>query len=299
MSEFEFLQSVTIGQYLPTGSALHRLDPRAKLVMVTVFLAGTIVTPSLAALLGTLGLVLVLLAAARIPLRYAMRGVRNALPFLLFLAVLQALTVPRLDAGPVLWQWWRVAITLGDLYASALLLTRFVVLVLGLSLFSLSTNTTELTHGVEQILRPLQGIGFPAHELALVAVIALRFVPLLALEAERIAKAQASRGADLGYGRMRVLRRARRTLTLLVPLTVSALRRAETLVMAMEARCYSGGRGRTHLIRLRAQPKDVVTAALALALAALLVATAWIDVDGHLWRLLRWVSAPVQGPSPR
>jgi energy-coupling factor transport system permease protein len=286
VSEFEFLRNVTIGQYLPTGSAIHRLDPRVKLVIAALFVGGAIATTSLVALLLTLGLVLGALALARIPLRYATRGIRPALLFLALLSVLQVLTIPQNDVGTVLWRWWQIVITVTDLHVAALTLTRFVVLILGLCLFSLSTSTAELTHGVEHLLLPLQRIGFPGHELALTLVIALRFVPILALEAERIAKAQASRGADFGRDKMNPFKRARRMIPVLVPLFITALHRAEMLVLAMEARCYTGGKGRTHLIRLQAGQRDLAALVLSGLLIALLIATAWVRVDTFIWKLL-------------
>ena len=286
MSEFEFLRNVTIGQYLEGDSVVHRLDPRAKLIALTALLTGVVTTPSLAALSATLGLVCAMVWRARIPFRHALRGVWATAPFLLFVALVQMLTMPQHDVGPVLWRWWWVTIALGDLSVAVATMARFSVLMLGLSLFSFTTSTTQVTHGIEHLFRPLQRVGFPAHELSLVAVIALRFVPLLALEAERLAKAQASRGAGFGRGSGNPLTRARRMLPLLVPLFVTALRRAETLAMAMEARCYTGGQGRTHLVRLRARPRDAAAALLSLAWAGLLVATAWVNPDRYLASLL-------------
>ncbi|MBL7199550.1 MAG: energy-coupling factor transporter transmembrane protein EcfT [Anaerolineae bacterium] len=284
MSEFEYLRNVTIGQYLPTGSPVHLLDPRAKLVIAALFLAGVVITTSLTGLVGTLAAVVGSLALARIPLRYAARGLRPTWPFLVFLAVLQVFTIPQNDVGPVLWQWRWLIITPTDLLSATIALARFVVLILGISLVSLSTSTTEITHGVEHLLRPLGRIGLPAHEFALTLVIALRFVPIMALEAERIAKAQASRGADLGYGRMNPLKRARHMLPLLIPLFVTALRRAETLVMAMEARCYMGGQGRTHLVHLQASWKDGMAVLIVALLVAALIAAARLNLDGRLWQ---------------
>lgn len=281
------MRNVTIGQYLPTGSAVHRLDPRAKLTMVTLLICGVVVTTSLLGLAMALAVVLAGLALARVPLRYALQGVRPALPFLILLALLQVFTIPQNDVGTVLWKWWLLTVTVTDLSAAALTLLRFVVLILGLGLFSLSTNTTELTHGTEHLLRPLQRLGLPAHEFALAITIAVRFVPLLALEAERIAKAQASRGADFGRGRGSLVQRTLRMLPLLVPLFVTALRRADTLIMAMEARCYMGGQGRTHLIHLRARRADVLALALVSLLVAALLAATWLKVDARIWS---WVS---------
>ena len=287
MSEFEYLRNVTIGQYLPTGSAIHRLDPRAKLTMVALFLAGAVISNSLVGLAVALAAVLGGLALARIRLRYALQGVRPVLPFLILLALLQIFAIPQNDVGVVLWKWWLLKVTVGGLVAAALILLRFVVLILGLSLFSFSTNTTELTHGTEQMLRPLQRLGLPAHEFALAMTIAIRFVPLLALEAERIAKAQASRGADFGRGPGSFIQRTLRMLPLLVPLFITALRRADTLVMAMEARCYTGGRGRTHLIHLHARRADALALLVVLLLVTVLLAAAWFKVDA---RILSWIA---------
>ena len=294
VSEFEFLRNVTIGQYLPTGSAFHRLDPRAKLIMAVLYLVGVLASNSLASQVVALAAVVAGLALARISLRYAFRGVRAALPFLAFLALLQVFTIGRNDVGQVLWQWRWIAITSMDMLAAAVSLVRFVALILGLSLFSFSTSTTELAHGTERLLRPLQRLGLPAHECSLMLVIALRFVPLLALEAERIAKAQASRGADGGRGRsgrgkinprvVNPFNRARRMLSLLVPLFVTALRRAETLALAMEARCYTGGKGRTHLIRLEARWSDGLAILLVAILVAGLLAATQLNLDLRLWR---------------
>jgi energy-coupling factor transport system permease protein len=283
LSEFEFMRSVTIGQYLPTGSLLHRLDPRAKLLMVSLLLAGVVLAGSILGLTLALALVLAGIALGRIPFSFALRGLGPAMPFLLFLAALQVLAIPQNDVGTVLWQWWRVELTLADLRAAVVLLLRFTVLILGLSLFSFSTTTSELARGVEQLLRPGQRLGLPVHEFSLMVVIALRFVPLLALEAEHIAKAQASRGADLGGGRMNAFRRTIRMLPLLVPLFIAALRRAETLILAMEARCYTGGKGRTHLTRLKSSPKDGLAVALVLGLTISLLAMAWFHVDQAIW----------------
>jgi energy-coupling factor transport system permease protein len=287
LSEFEFLRNVTIGQYLPTDSVIHRLDPRAKLLMVTLLIVGSVASASLIGLAFTLAIVLCALVVARVPLRYAARGLRPAWPFLAFIALLQVLTVPQAKSGQTLWQWWRITITTAGLLTAAITLTRFVTLILGISLFTLSIRTTELTHGIEHLLRPLQQIGLPAHEFALTVVIALRFIPFLALEAERIAKAQASRGADFGRGRMGIFKRATRMLPLLVPLFVTALRRAETLALAMEARCYMGGRGRTRLIRLYARPGDALAVVCTLLLTIVPLAATWLDLDLWLWD---WIS---------
>ncbi|MBN1936148.1 MAG: energy-coupling factor transporter transmembrane protein EcfT [Anaerolineae bacterium] len=283
MSEFEFLGNVTIGQYLPTGSSFHRLDPRAKIIIFVFALGGLVTCASLIGMIAVLFLVIGVLALARIPLRYALRGLRPVLPFLILLALMQVFALPANDVPPVLWQWWRLTVTVVDLQMAALALTRFVALILVISLFSFAMRTVELTHGVEHLLRPLQRWGLPAHELALIVLIALRFVPLLAMETERLAKAQASRGADFGSGKGNVFKRAVRLLPLLVPLFLTALHRAEALALAMEARCYTGGSGRTNLIQLHSTQADWIAVGLAVLLCIALVLTIWFNPDVVFW----------------
>lgn len=283
-SEFEFLGRITIGQYLPTGSVLHRLDPRVKLCMGLLLIIGVIGTRSLIALGVLLAAVLVGLRLARVSLRFALSALPPALPFLLLLALLQVFAIPQYSSGSsVLWHWRFLVATTGGVLAGALLIGRFCVLVLGISLLSFATSTTELTHGVEHLLLPLQRFGLPAHEFALVVNIAIRFLPILAREAERLMKAQASRGADFGRGRGSLLQRTRRILPLLVPLFLIALQRADELVEAMEARCYMGGSARTHLVVLKAIRRDYAFLALTGGLAVLVIGLSAVRADALVW----------------
>jgi energy-coupling factor transport system permease protein len=285
--EFELVGRVTIGQYLPTASALHQLDPRAKLVMVLLLIIAVTATSSLTALAILLLAVMLGLRVARIPLRFALAGLRPMLPFLLLLALLQVFAIPQYSAQP-LWHWGIVTVTDRGLLAGILLLARFSTLVLGLSLFSFSTTTTELTHGIEHLLRPLQRLGLPAHEFALMVNIAIRFLPTLAEEAERLMKAQASRGADFGRGQGNFVQRARRLLPLLVPLFLVSLRRGDELIEAMEARCYLGGKGRTFLMHFQARAVDY---GAVLGTATLTVLALWLgarNADSWVWQ---WIAA--------
>jgi len=286
-SEFELVGRVTIGQYLPTASPVHRLDPRAKLVMVVLLIVAVTAGHSLSALGILLLAVLVVLRLARVPVGFALAGLRPMLPFLLILALLQVFTIPQYGAT-TLWKWGILTVSDRGLLAGILLLARFSTLVLGLSLFSFSTTTTELTHGVEHLLRPLQSLGVPAHEFALMVNIAIRFLPTLAEEAERLMKAQASRGADFGRGQRSFLQRTRQLLPLLVPLFLVSLRRAEELIEAMEARCYLGGKGRTYLIHLQARAADYVAILATAALTALALWMSARNVDAQVWR---WITA--------
>ena len=283
-SEFEILGRVTIGQYLPTGSMLHRIDPRAKLPMALLLVIATIASASLAGLLLLLAAVVAGLVLARISLRFALDGLRPVLPFLLILALLQVFAISQFSArAQVLWHWSFLRMTDRSLLAGVQLILRFAILALGLSLFSFCTTTTELTHGIEHLLRPAQALGLPAHEFALVINIAIRFVPILAQEAERLMKAQASRGAGFGRGQRNLIQRTLKLLPLMVPLFLASLQAADDLTEAMEARGYLGGAGRSHLIELRAGPQDWFALFLSLVVASSAIAASFLGVDRALW----------------
>lgn len=288
MSDFELLGSVTIGQYLPTGSRIHGLHPAAKLAASAVLLACLVASDSVAALASSAALLLALTAAARVPLRYALRGVRRAVPLILLIGVLQILAIPLNDTGALLLRLGVVRVTTGDLHAAAAMALRLVSLVLLLSLATFVTGTRELVHGTELLLAPLDRVGLPGHELALTLTVALRFLPILAIEAEHIAKAQVSRGADLGRSRRGVLRRTRLLLPLLVPLFLTALRRAEILAMAMEARGYTGGQGRTRLVSYRFGASGAAALGVTLIWSVLLILS--IGLDARLEALMRLLS---------
>ncbi len=271
LEDFELMRHITIGQYLPTGSMVHRLDPRTKIVGLGLLIMAVLVGSSLSGLLITLALILGLVALARVPLGYAAGGLRPALPFLLLLLVLQILFgwgsgTPGM-ACPTLWSAWVFKITLCSIVSVLIMLLRLVGLILLTSLLTMTSTISELTHGIESLLRPFQRLGLPAHELALVFTIALRFVPTLAEELEKLLKAQAARGADIRLG-SNPIQRTRQFLPVLIPMFLTTLRRGEMLAEAMEARGYTGSHGRSHYIRLRPSLAD----GLALAGVTLLVA---------------------------
>jgi energy-coupling factor transport system permease protein len=246
--------------------------------MAAVVIAGSVIS-----LIAALAAVLAGISCARIPWRYALRGLRPAVPIFILLGLLQILFATRSDVGVVLWRIGFVAITVQDFILAAKMIGRLIVLILTISLFSFATSSKELTHGTEKFFSPLRIIGFPAHELALVLTIALRFLPLLALEAERLIKAQVSRGADFGKGRMGLFKRIYRMLPLFAPLFLAALRRAEHLILAMEARCYTGGKGRTQLLHFRLRPADGLAAVVCSAAACLILAVHFMRIDAKLW----------------
>jgi len=275
MTEYSAFSHLTIGQYLPYSSVVHRLDPRAKLVMFTLLVAAVTFANSYTASVVLLAVLLGVVHLSRTPLRYALQGLRPALPWIAVFALLQLLFYRNPYGSGFcnpIWRWGFIDITSCSIRQIGLMILRLLEFMILISLLTLTTRTTELTHGLERLLSPLKRLRFPAHELALVFAIALRFAPTLAGELERIMKAQASRGADFGeQGRLGFIRRTRNMLPLLVPLFLSALRRAEDLTLAMEARGYTGGRGRTSFIQLKAVPFDFLALALVFIFCAIIL----------------------------
>jgi energy-coupling factor transport system permease protein len=278
MEDFEFLRHVTIGQYLPGDSLVHRLEPRTK---ISIFLFLTLAVTFNRSYLGN-GIMLVvtlgLVWLSGIPLGYIFSGIKPALPFIAILAILQLLFysdayAPYGMATQTLFQWGWIHVTNGSVQLVIVSILRFVQLLFLTSLLTNTTTLSDLTHGIEAMLRPFARLGLPAHELSLVATVALRFLPLLAEQLEIIMKAQASRGASIAHrGRLRFVTTARQMAALVVPLFVDAFRRAEDLILAMQARCYFGGRGRTSYIHLHFARIDYVAYAAGLLFAAAMLA---------------------------
>jgi len=278
MEDFEFLRNITIGQYLPGNSLAHRLDPRTKItVMLLMTLAITFNISYLSNIILLLVCLLFVLLSS-ISLKYILSGVKPALGFIIVLAILQLLFygdafVPYNTASRTIFRWGWIHITNGSVQLVIVSSLRFLELLFLTSLLTNTTTTSELAHGIEDMLSPFSKIGLPGHELSLVVTIALRFVPILAEQLEIIMKAQASRGADLGAkGKLQLIQTTRQVVVLVVPLFIDALRRAEDLILAMEARCYVGGRGRTRLSRLHLTGKDYGAMAVVLVFAVFMLA---------------------------
>ena len=271
MNDFEFLRFVTVGQYLPTGSVVHRLDPRTRLLAGVGLLIAATVAPHLLGLGIALATLLIVLMMAQISVGYALKGLLPPLPFVVFLAVLQVFFGPQgVDIDQLL-AWGPIHVSWVSLMSGVLLVARFVTLILIISTITFCISTTEIVRGLEGLLAPLTKAGLPTQDFVLMVQVTLRFLPLLAQEAERIAKSQASRGAEWGTGRRGVLRRTRQAMPMLVPLFLTSLQRAENLALAMEARGYQGGEGRTSMIELRFRGVDVVALALTAVITAVVV----------------------------
>lgn len=269
MQDFELLRYVTIGQYFPTGSPIHRLDPRVKIIGL-MMLALVIVaqTSAIGSSAGVI-LALALVALARVDARFALRGLAPSAPILALLAILQLGFGwgARASDCIALWNFWIFNVTTCSVEAVIVLLARLVALVLLTSLLTFTTTLSQLTRGIEALLRPFQRVGVPSDELAMVFTLALRFVPTLALETEKLLKAQAARGANIQGGNNPIAR-TRQLLPVLIPLFVNTLRRSEDLAAAMEARGYTGGSGRTHYVRLHFVRADLIALCVVIALAA-------------------------------
>ena len=268
MSDFEFFRNVPIGQYLPVDSLLHRLDARARIILFTLLLFATTFTQHPIGLLISLVIILAGLMIANIPLGYALRGLIPLLPFLILLTFLQLFFNTIQQPSPVILRLGPIAITQADLLASIVFLMRFVGLILILSLATFTISPAELTHGLETMFRPFSRLGIPINDFVMAVQITLRFIPILAQNAEQIAKAQASRGAEWGTTQGHLLGRVRQVIPIIIPLFLTSLHRADNMALAMELRGYGGREIRTSMIELRFSWKDAITIFLALSLAA-------------------------------
>lgn len=276
----ELSRNILIGQYIPGDTLIHRLDPRTKILCTLALLFAVSFTRSLAAALIYLLTILVLVRLSRIPITFVLRPFIRGLPVILIFLSFSVLYLSWFQPGGViLIDWGPIRVTSNALLQAALSLVRLMAILLLVSLPTLTTKITELTHGIELLLQPGARVGLPVHELALVITIALRFVPILTEELERVIKAQASRGGEVGVLSWRQPKQiAQSLLPLVVPLFVNAFRRAEELAVAMEARGYLGGRGRTKFIQLHATWRDgVVTAAV-----LVFVVGVWYATSGRL-----------------
>lgn len=257
------LKDITLGQYYPVKSFVHDLDPRVKIVLTIAFIVAVFLGSSLWAMIPITAFILIAAKAANLPLKLLLKGIKPLRIILIFTFLLNLF----FTAGEtVLLQVWKIRVTQEGLLLAIRFSMRLVFLVTGASLLTLTTQPVVLTDGLERLMSPLAKLGFPAHELAMMMSIALRFIPTLLEEADKIMKAQMARGADFESGKL--LQRARAMVPLLVPLFVSAFRRAGDLAMAMEARCYHGGEGRTRLRVLKITHKDYIACAAVAALIA-------------------------------
>ena len=260
------LKDVTLGQYYPVASVLHRLDPRTKLAGTLIYIVALFCCDNWQSYaLATLFLA-VSIGLSRVPLSYMLRGLKGIL-FILLISVSFNLF---LTDGKVLWQWKFIKITEEGLVLAGFMALRLIYLVVGSTIMTLTTTPNALTQGMEKGLGFLKVFRVPVHEIAMMMSIALRFIPILMEETDKIMKAQMARGADFESGN--IIQKARAMVPLLVPLFVSAFRRATDLAMAMEARCYHGGEGRTQMKPLHYRRADRIAYAIQFLFLAAVIA---------------------------
>ena len=244
------IRDITIGQYYPADSVLHRLDPRVKFIGTFLFLISLFVADSFwGYLLATcfLGGIILL---SKVPVKFMVKGLKPLFIILLITVLFNLFLIP----GEELWSVGFLTITVEGVQQAVKIGIRLIYLVIGSSVMTLTTTPNQLTDGLERILRPLNKIKVPVHEISMMMSIALRFIPILMEETDKIMKAQIARGADFESGNL--IQKAKNMIPLLVPLVISAFRRADDLAMAMEARCYHGGDSRTQMKPLIYEKRD-------------------------------------------
>lgn len=244
------LRDITLGQYYQTESVIHRLDPRVKLGGTLLFIVSLFLFHSFLGYAAAVVFLALVIRLSHVPFRFMVKGMKAVLFLLLLTAVFNLFLTP----GTVLVRFWKITVTLEGVRTAAAMAVRLTMLIIGSSVMTLTTTPNHLTDGMEKMMKPLRVLHVPVHEVAMIMSIALRFIPILMEETDKIMKAQMARGADFEQGN--VVKRAKALVPLLVPLFISAFRRANDLAMAMEARCYRGGEGRTKMKPLCYRKQD-------------------------------------------
>lgn len=246
------LSNITIGQYFPGDSFLHRMDPRAKIIATMIFIVAIFLAETTLAYIVVGLFTIFTVALSRLPMRLVWNSIKPLWIIIVFTMVIHIFTTP----GTMVWEMGFLHISEEGLRMGSFMAARLVFLIIFSSLLTYTTSPIRLTDGIEHLLNPFRRFGVPAHELAMMMTIALRFIPTLLEETDRIMKAQASRGADFTTGS--IIKRAKNMVPLLVPLFISAFRRADELAVAMEARCYRGGHNRTRMRELTVTSYDYI-----------------------------------------
>lgn len=247
------IKDITIGQYIPGESFVHKMDPRAKILLSFAYIVGLFIVTNFKGYIFIVAFVAFTIFSAKLPFKYIYKGLR---PILILILITALLNIFMLDGKTKIFVWKFITIYKEGVVTAALMVLRLVFLIVGTSIITLTTSPIELTDGIEKLLSPFKRFGMPAHELAMMMTIALRFIPTLIDETDKIMKAQMARGADFDSGN--IIKKAKSLIPLLVPLFISSFRRADELAMAMEARCYRGGEGRTRMKILKLTYRDSI-----------------------------------------
>lgn len=257
------LRDITLGQYFPGSSVIHRFDPRAKLIFVLFFVAATFIANSPVSYAAVLAVLILGIVLSTVRFSVFRRGLRPVLIIVIFTAVMNLFFS---QSGDTLVSWSIFHITTGGVRHAVYMMLRIIMLLLSTLLLTYTTSPLALTDGLEHLMRPLKALKVPVHDFAMIMGIALRFIPTLIQETDKIISAQKARGADFESGN--IFRRAKALVPILIPLFVSAFRRAEELSVAMDCRCYTGSGQRTRLRELRFAPRDLFLLALGVFLCA-------------------------------
>lgn len=259
------IRDITIGQYYPANSVLHRMDPRTKIVCTLLYLISLFLFKSFWGYLAATAFLIAVIRISRVPFKFMVRGMKAVVMLLLITCLFNLFLTP----GETLVSWWIFTITKEGLRTAVFMAFRLIYLIMGASVMTLTTTPNSLTDGIEKLLKPLNHLHVPVHEVAMMMSIALRFIPILLDETDKIIKAQTARGADLESGN--IIQKAKAMVPILVPLFVSAIRRANDLAMAMEARCYNGGDHRTKMKPLSYKSRDYAGYAATLIYLAVVI----------------------------
>ena len=246
-------RDLSLGQYYPADSVIHRLDPRVKILGLVIYLAGLFIVNNIFCFIFLGAVMFGVIYLSHVPLKVIFKGLK----FVWFLLILAVFFNLFFSQGEIIWQWWILKLTREGILRAAFFAIRLVLIIIGSGMLTYTTTPTVLTNGLEKIFSHLKFMHFPAHELAMMMSIALRFIPILVEEVNKIISAQLARGADFETGGL--IKKAKGMIPILVPLFVSAFRRASDLATAMEARCYKGGEGRTRLHPLRYEKRDKIS----------------------------------------
>lgn len=266
------IRDITLGQYYPEQSVIHRLDARTKILGTLLYIIEIFLVNSFAGF-GLVILALgVLIGISRVPVLFIFKGLKAVVFIILLTFVLNLFMFD----GTVLWHWKFLTITYEGLYRSCFMALRLILLIIGTSMLTLTTKPMELTDGLEKLLKPFKRFGLPSHEIALMMSIALRFIPTLLEETDKIMKAQQARGADFESGNL--IQRVKNMIPILIPLFVGSFRIAQDLALAMEARCYHGGVGRTRMKEIVFSRRDGVAGVLLAVFLGIVIASRWMPL---------------------
>ncbi len=259
------IRDITLGQYYPGDSWIHRIDPRVKIIATLLYIVALFLVHDFWGFLIAFAALEAVVVISRVPWKFILKGLKPVFLIIVFTLIVNMFMIK----GEILVQFWVFHITREGLRMAAFMGIRLTLLILGSSMLTLTTRPIGLTDGIEALLSPLKKIGIPAHELAMMMTIALRFIPTLLEETDKIIKAQQARGADFESGN--IIRRAKSLVPILVPLFISAFRIAQDLAMAMEARCYGAGIKRTRMNAMKLGKRDLAASLLFLAFMALII----------------------------